>query len=142
LNAMRIVVFLIALVVMAIGIVGLVSPDTGTALRREYIATSFRGIYAIAGLRVALGSLLMLSAPTSRVPRAVRLLGALIGLQGLVQAVVAPLVGLERGRALLEWEAAHQGLLRLGALIALAVGGFMAFAVTGRPAVSRSARPK
>jgi hypothetical protein len=129
---MRVVVFLIALVLIVIGVVGVVSPDTGTALRREYIAATLRGIYVVAVFRGAFGLLLILSAPMSRTPKTLRVLGALVCLQGLIQAVVAPLVGLDRARAMLEWEAAHTGLLRLGALIALGTGGFVAFAVTGR----------
>jgi len=49
-------------------------------------------------------------------------------------------VGLDRARAILEWEAVHTGLLRIGALMALATGGFVAFTVTLRPARSDSGR--
>jgi hypothetical protein len=47
-----------------------------------------------------------------------------------------------RAQAGLEWEAVHPTLMRLGAVIALATGAFLAFvATTGRGAgeVSRSA---
>jgi len=51
-----------------------------------------------------------------------------------LQALAATLFGLERARAIMEWEA-MQGtvLLRAGAVVALATGGFVAFAVTRRP---------
>ena len=80
-------------------------------------------------VRVAFGFLLILSASTSRTPKTLRALGVLICLQGLVQGVGAPFVGIDGARAILEWEAVHTGLLRAGALIALATGSFVAFAV-------------
>jgi len=42
--------------------------------------------------------------------------------------------GLERARAIMEWEATQgTALLRVGAVVALASGGFIAFAFTKRP---------
>jgi hypothetical protein len=80
-------------------------------------------------VRVVFGFLLILSASASRTPKTLRTLGLLICLQGLVQGAGAPFVGIDRARAILEWEAVHTGLLRVGALIALATGSFVAFAV-------------
>jgi hypothetical protein len=53
-----------------------------------------------------------------------------------MQGLAATLLGPERARAILEWEAMQgTALLRVGAAVALAAGGFMTFAVTGhRPA--------
>ncbi len=61
--------------------------------------------------------------------RTLRALGAVVCLQGLA----ATLFGLERARAILEWEAMHTALLRAGAVVALVTSGFVAFAVTERP---------
>ena len=47
-----------------------------------------------------------------------------------LQGLAATLFGLERARAILEWEAMQTALLRAGAVVALATGGFVAFAVT------------
>jgi hypothetical protein len=51
-----------------------------------------------------------------------------------LQAIAAHLFGLERARAIMEWEA-MQGTapLRVGAVVALASGVFVAFAFTKRP---------
>ena len=77
-----------------------------------------------------MGLVVILCAPASRAPRTLRALGAVMCLQ----ALAANLLGLERARAVLEWEAMHTGLLRAGAVVALVAGGFIAFAVTeGRP---------
>jgi sugar phosphate permease len=125
---MRIVVLFVALLLIAVGAVGLIAPDTLTEVRRTYVATP-RGLYAVGAVRVVFGFLLILSASTSRTPKTLRALGVLICLQGLVQGIGAPFVGIDRARAILEWEAVHTGLLRAGALVALATGSFVALAV-------------
>ena len=50
-----------------------------------------------------------------------------------MQALAAALLGPDRARAVLEWETI-QGttVLRVGAAVALSVGCFLAFAVSGR----------
>jgi sugar phosphate permease len=125
---MRIVVLFVAVLVMAVGAVGMIAPDALTEVRRTYVATP-HGLYAVGTVRVVFGFLLILSASTSRAPKTLRALGVLICLQGLVQGIGAPFVGIERAHAILEWEAVHTGLLRVGALIALVTGSFVAFAV-------------
>jgi hypothetical protein len=84
-----------------------------------------------------MGLVVILSATASRAPKTLRALGAVMCVQGLS----ATLLGPEHARTVLEWEA-RQGpaLLRVGAVVALAAGGFMAFAVTGRRPKS-SAKP-
>ena len=129
---MRIVVLLIALVIIVMGVVGVVAPDTVMAMRREYGAT---GIYIVGAIRVALGFLLILVAPASRMPKTMRVLGVLVCAQGLIQVVGLPFLGLDRARAVLEWEAMPPALLRVGALVALAIGVFVAYAV--RPRATR-----
>ena len=118
---------LVALFNIVVGIVGLVSPDSLVTVRRQYFATPV-GLYAAGAVRVAMGLVLILVAPASRAPKTLRALGAVVCLQGLA----AMLFGVDRARAILEWEAMHTALLRAGAVVALATGGFVAFAVTGR----------
>jgi hypothetical protein len=118
---------LVAIVTIVIGIVGLVSPDSLTAVRRLYFATPV-GLYAAGAVRVVMGLVVILSAPASRAPKTLRALGAVMCLQGLA----ATLLGPDRARAVLEWESVQAGaLLRVGAAVALAAGGFLAFAVSG-----------
>jgi len=126
---MRIAALLVAVFTMVVGIVGIVSPDSGTTLRRRYFATPV-GLYAAGALRVAMGLVVILVAPTSRAPKTLRALGAVM----CMQALAATLFGPDRARAILEWETMQgTALLRVGAAVALAAGGFMVFAVTGRP---------
>ncbi len=125
---MRIAALLVALFTIVVGMVGIVSPDSVMTLRRLYFATPGR-FYAAGAVRVAMGLVLILAASSSRWPRTLRALGAVVCLQGLA----ATLFGLERARAILEWEAMHTALLRAGAVVALVTSGFIAFAVTKRP---------
>jgi hypothetical protein len=74
---MRIVVLLIALVVIVMGVVGVIAPDTVIAMRREYVTTP-RGIYTVGPIRVAMGLLFILVAPASRMPKTMRMLGVLV----------------------------------------------------------------
>lgn len=114
---------------MVVGGVGLVSPAAVISFRRRRLATR-RGLYVTAIFRLAAGLLLILFAPASRMPVALRVLGALVCLQGLVQGLGRHFLASERMHAMLDWEAARPGLLRVGAMIALAFGGFVAFAAT------------
>ena len=130
---MRMAVSLVALVAIVVGMVGLVSPDSLLTFRREYLAT-FVGLYAGGALRIAMGVVLILFAPASRAPKTLRALGAVMCLQGLAAATAPALLGLDRARAVLEWEATQgTARLRVGAVVALAAGGVVAFAITKRP---------
>ena len=124
---MRIAALLVALFTIVVGIGGLISPESGTEIRRLYFATPV-GLYAAAAVRVAMGLVVILCAPASRAPKTLRALGALM----CMQALVATLLGPDRARTVLEWETMQRtALLRLGAAVALATGGFTAFAVSG-----------
>ena len=124
---MRIAALLFALFTIVVSMVGIVSPDSVMTLRRLYYTPT--GLYVGGAVRVAMGLVLILAASSSRWPRTLRALGAVMCLQGLA----ANLLGLERARAILEWEAMHTALLRAGAVVALVTSGFIAFAVTKRP---------
>ena len=124
---MRSAAFLVALFAIVVGTVGLVSPDSVMTVRRLYFSTPV-GLYTAGAVRVAMGLVVILSAPASRAPKTLRALGAVMCMQGLA----ATLLGPDRARAILEWEAMQgAALLRVGAAVALATGGFVAFAVTG-----------
>src|SRR3954471_8421131 len=125
---MRIAALLVAVFTIVVGLVGIVSPDRVTAVRRQYFATPVT-LYAAAALRVAMGLVTILVASTSRAPKTLRALGAVMCMQGLA----ATLFGPARARTILEWETMQgTALLRVGAAVALASGVFMAFAVSGR----------
>ena len=124
---MRFAVLLVAFFTMVVGIAGLVSPESVTTVRRLYFASP-AGLYSAAAVRVGMGLVLILCAPASRAPKTLRALGAVMCMQGLSAALFGP----DRARAILEWETMQgTALLRAGAAVALAVGGFVVFSVTG-----------
>ena len=124
---MRIAALLLALFTIVVSMAGIVFPDSVTTVRRLYYTQG--GLYAAGAVRVAMGLVPILAASSSRWPRTLRALGAVMCLQ----ALAANVFGLERARAILEWEAMHPALLRAGAVVALVTGGFVAFAITKRP---------
>ena len=128
---------LTALVYIAIGVVGLVSPAT-LLTAREYLGTPV-GHYAGGAVRLVMGIALILCAPASRFPKILRVLGAVMCLQGLVAAFSSVALA----RTVMELERPHTALLRLGALVALGSGGIIAFAVAaGRGSTKRKAALK
>jgi hypothetical protein len=128
---------LVGLFTVGLAVVGLVSPDSVTAVRRHNFATP-TGTYAAATVRLAMGLVVILAARASRAPKTLRLLGALMCMQGLS----ATLLGPEHARAVLEWETMRPALLRTGGIVALVSGIFMVFAVTARrPTKPNTATP-
>jgi hypothetical protein len=112
---------------IAFSIVGIVSPDYGTMVRREYFAAPAR-LYAAIAVRMVMGLVLILAARASRAPKTIRVLGAL----ECLRAVTATLLGPEQARAVMEWESMQgDALLRVEAAVALAAGSFIAFALIG-----------
>ena len=123
---------LVALVTIAVAVVGLVHPDSVTTARRIYFATPGR-MYVAAMIRVSMGIVLIVAAAGARWPRILFALGVVMCLQ----ALSATLMGPDRARAVLEWEAVHPALLQAGAVVALISGAFIALAVTTRSSDAR-----
>ena len=122
---MRMTARLIALVAIGAGLVGMLSPDR-LVMIGQYVVTPL-GLYVIAAVRVAVGIVLILAAPVSRVPRTLRAIGAVVFVAGLA----TPLFGVERTRAILDWESTQPTvLIRLVAGFVVVAAGFVAFAVT------------
>ena len=123
--SIRMAALLVALFTVVVGVVGLVSPASLTAVRRQYFATP-TGLYTAGAVRLAMGLVVILGATASRAPKTLRLLGALMCMQGLSVTILGP----EHARRVLEWETMRPALLRAGAIVALASGVFMVFALT------------
>jgi|KBSSwiStaDraftv2_1062776.scaffolds.fasta_scaffold500920_2 hypothetical protein len=124
---MRLLALLIALLIMVAGLTGILAPDRLLALR-QYVVTPV-GLWVITALRVGIGLVLIQVARISRAPRTLRALGAVV----IVAGLATPFFGVERSRAVLDW-AATQGraLMLVEGCVALALGVFLAFAVTAR----------
>lgn len=118
----------LSLLVALVGAVGLVSPERLLAILRHF--DSPLGLYVAAALRIALGGALLLRAPISRAPRTLQAFGFVI----LVAGLITPFFGADRLRSLLDWWSAQgSDLLRAWSGFALALGGFLAYAVLPRP---------
>ena len=126
---MRYLAWIVALFVIAVGVTGVVAPDRLFSLG-QFVATP-AGLLVVAVIRIAVGIILIMSAPPSRMPRTLQVVGAIALLGGLV----TPLFGVERTKAVLAWEAA-QGMMwvRIGAALAVALGGLLTFALAPRKA--------
>ncbi len=128
---MKPLALLVAFFIMCVGVTGIFMPDTLISVGRDVVTPN--GLYAVGALRVGIGLVLMLVARVSRAPRTLRTLGAVSFVAGLA----TPFFGVDRGRAVLDWEATQgPGLIRIGAVLVVLVGAFIAFAVSGgrRPA--------
>jgi hypothetical protein len=123
---MRTAALLVALFSIVVGVVGIISPEYGTMVRRQYFASPAT-LYPAVALRMVMGLVVILAARVSRAPRIIRTMGGVMCLQ----AVSATLLGPDRARAVMEWETMQgTAVLRIGAAVALAAGVFLVFALT------------
>jgi hypothetical protein len=124
---MKYLAWAIALIVLLAGVTGIVAPERLLSLRG--IAATQAGLLAVSMARVAIGVVLIMTAPRSRAPKMLQIAGAAVLFAGLA----TPFFGVERTRAVLNWEAA-QGptLIRVGSLAVVAIGGLLAVALTPR----------
>jgi uncharacterized membrane protein len=118
--------FVAALLIQAVGAVGILVPSFLVWIA-EHSATS-GAFYVIATVRVALGLVLISAAAVSRAPKTIRFLGYFALIAGIATAVMG-LVAMERARAIVEWWLQQgSGVVRLTGVLALAIGGFVAYA--------------
>jgi hypothetical protein len=121
---MRFLGLLVALFIALIGLIGLCAPEFLLAIG-QYTATPV-GIYVAAALRIGLGLVLVCVAPDSRAPRILRILGVI----AIIGGMTIPFIGTERVQAILAWWSTQGSVcVRLGAGLALVLGGFIAYAV-------------
>ena len=99
---MRMAALVVALVTIVVGVGGLISPESGTEIRRLYFATPVR-LYTAGAIRVAMGLIVILSARASRAPTMLRALAAVMCMQGLSAIVIGP----DHARTVIEWEIAQ-----------------------------------
>ena len=110
-----------ALVILASAI-SFAVPDLRLSLERSVMTAT--GLYAIAGLRIAIGLVFVCAAPASRAPRTLRVLGLIVIIAGLS----TPWFGVARALAVVNWLASAGPLLmRLDAVVGLALGGFLVY---------------
>jgi uncharacterized membrane protein len=121
--------------IASFGVVGIIAPS-GFVWIAEHSASS-AVFCVVAAVRVAFGLILISVAAVSRAPRALRVLGWLILIAGIVTALTG-LLAIERAHSIIEWWL-QQGsvVIRLTGIPVIALGGFVAYAcaparLTGR----------
>ena len=97
-------------------------PDLRLALEESVLTPT--GLYAIAGVRIAIGLVFVFAAPASRAPRTLRVLGFIVIIAGLS----TPWFGVARSRAVVDWLASvGPWSLRLAAGVGMAIGAFIVY---------------
>ena len=125
---MRIVKLLakaLGLTVAAIGVLGVAAPSALLEFGRSLQTTN--ALYIVAAVRVVFGTILLSVAPASRTPKILRVLGVFI----IIAGVITPFFGVERSRAIFDWWSTQGSLFtRTWAIVAVAVGLFIVYAIT------------
>ena len=121
---MTYVALILCLFMVAVAALGVVSPPRLLGVLRK-IQTP-RGLILIGVLRVILGVALILSAPASKAPELITVVGVI----AIFKGVTLPLIGVERLRRLFDWwSALGDGVLRGWALLATAIGLLVSYAI-------------
>jgi hypothetical protein len=125
---MRTAALIIGVVIVIQGLAGLAALDAFANLVRQIQEPPV--LYLAAVVRVAFGVVLFLAAPRSRAPLALRTLGVLITIGGLL----TPFFGVELARVILGWwSEGGPSVVRIWAAAAVAIGAFIIYAVAGPP---------
>lgn len=111
----------IGLLIVAQGVVGLAVPDVFVGIVRTFQEPPT--IYFAAVIRFVFGVVLFRAAPHSRLPRMLRIFGALIAMGGLL----TPFVGIPFARVVLNWWSDPM-VVRVWAAAALCLGMLITYA--------------
>jgi hypothetical protein len=124
----RALALVVGLALAVLGFIALAAPSAVLDFGR-FLSTS-TGLYVAAAVRVLFGAVLLAAAPASRWPLALRVLGAVLLLAG----VLTPVFGLDRSAAMIGWASDHRIVLRAWGVVALALGALVVTAVRRKPA--------
>ena len=119
---MKVLITIFGLIAFGVGVADLVSPEIFLTIGRDVLTPA--GLYFIAFVRVGLGLLLLGAAKTSRMPRAVRILGAVV----LISGIATPIFGLQRSLSVLNWAAQDPLVTRFAGLLLVTLATLMIYA--------------
>jgi len=123
----KLLVMIIGLLIAAMGILGIAAPSVPLQVAQSLLTPS--ALYIVAAVRVCFGLLLVWVAPGSRAPIALRVLGVLIVIAG----VITPFFGVERSRAVVDWWSSQgAAFMRVGMGFAVVFGLAIVYAVAPR----------
>jgi hypothetical protein len=116
---------LVGVLLIAQGLLGIFSPDAFVGVVRLFQSSPM--VYVAAALRIVIGMVLLCAVTGSRLPMFLRIFGALIVIGG----VLTPFVGVQFAHSILAmWSSQGSGLVRLFALVSLALGLLTSYAVS------------
>ena len=122
---MAVLAVLAGLLIAAEGVVGLVVPRAFVSMVEFFQLPPV--IYAAAVVRLVIGIALISTAPASRAPSFLRVLGLLIAIGGLI----TPFVGTQAAEVILGWwSPGGPGVVRVWAGFALVLGVIILYAVS------------
>lgn len=115
---------LLGVFIVLMGIWGVLAPARITDFVNRF--SSKGGLWFAAGIRLVLGLALWFAAPQSRAP----LLLQVLGVVAIIAAVVIPLMGVDRFKALVDWWGQlSPGAQRLWSLVAVVFGAVILWAL-------------
>lgn len=124
---MKVLGFLVVALLLILGVLGLLVPNRLMEMAR--FTTTPNGIYLAAGVRMAIGVILWMVASRSRFPKTLRVLGTL----ALIGGIGTLILGSQRAREIADWASANGTLVvRAFGVFALAIGSFIAYAISDR----------
>lgn len=107
-------------IIAGIGLLGAAAPTI--LLEATPFLLTNAGLYSAAAFRIIVGVVLLAAAAASRMPRTLRVLGALIVLGGIVTLFI----GVDRAQAMVDWWAAlGPAFMRGWAFLAVLFGSFI-----------------
>jgi uncharacterized membrane protein YidH (DUF202 family) len=116
------------LCISVVGVVGILAPSGLVWLAQQFVTSAGVAFYILATVRIAFGLILISVASASRAPKALRAIGAVIVILGITTAATG-LLALGQARGAIDWWLQQgAGVLRLTAVLVLALGGFVAYA--------------
>ena len=107
------------------GLLGIFAPDAFVGVVRLFQSPFM--VYVAAVLRIAIGIVLLCAVRGSRLPMFLRIFGVLVVIGG----VLTPFIGVQFAHTILAlWSSRGPGLVRLFALVSLALGLLTSYAVS------------
>jgi hypothetical protein len=120
---MKMLTMVVGLLIAGTGLLGIAAPSVLFDLGRSLQTTA--SLYAFALVRVLLGVVLLFPPRTSRMPRALRLIGIIMIIAGLI----TPLFGVERIHEVVDWWSGQGPVMsRAWAGVVVALGLFIIYA--------------
>lgn len=128
-SPMKSLALFVGLLMVALGLVAIAAPDFLVTMGMRAITPV--GLYVVAAIRIAIGLVLLGAASVSRMPRTLRV----FGIVAIAAGVATAFFGVERAHAFMDWLSSAAPMApRLMGAVALAIGSFIIYAVSGRRA--------